>query len=132
MTTSNSRSYLQSTPLQLNVFEQQIYGQIVVDPCLPLEPLLNRHRVISPHDQYQRNDSFFEHSLDSSMSSMSAQFGDLDVSTLGLGVGDRSTAPSSFGRDGGRRGILSGNVNEFRYRDEDDEEEDEDDDRDTR
>ncbi|KAF8938414.1 hypothetical protein BGZ58_000938 [Dissophora ornata] len=92
-----------------------------------LEELFTKHGVISPHDQYQRNDSFFEHALDSSMASMSTQFGDLDMSNLGLGIGDGGTTSSGLGR----RGILSGNVKEFRYQDEDDEEED-DDDRDTR
>ncbi|KAG0202590.1 hypothetical protein BGX28_004936 [Mortierella sp. GBA30] len=83
-----------------------------------LEELFTKHKVLSPHDQCQRENSFFEHSLDSSLSS---QVTDLNMMSLGLGVGD--TAGMSAG-PGGRRGILSGNVKEFRYQDyEDDEDE---------
>lgn len=55
---------------------------------------------------------------------MSSQFGDLNM--MGLGVGDSTFTSSSQG-GGSRRGILSGNVKEFRYRDYEDDEDDGDD-----
>ncbi|KAG0361758.1 hypothetical protein BGZ54_008983 [Gamsiella multidivaricata] len=98
-----------------------------------LEELFTRYKVLSPHDQYRRETSFLEHSLlDSSLntvSSMSSQFGELNMMSLGLSVGGETTE-TSFGGSGGRRGILGGNVKEFRYQDyEDDEDEDKEDNR---
>ncbi|KAI1302693.1 hypothetical protein EDD11_005569 [Mortierella claussenii] len=103
-----------------------------------LEDFFTKNKVLSPHDQHQRESSFFESALDTSalgMSSMSSQFGELNLMSLGLGVGDGAMMGSSAGIGavsgssrsvGGRRGILSGNVTEFRYQDyEDDEDEDE-------
>ncbi|KAF9352645.1 hypothetical protein BGX34_012057 [Mortierella sp. NVP85] len=88
-----------------------------------LEELFTKHKVLSPHDQYHREASFFESSLDPSMFLMASQFNDLNMMNFGIGVGDGSQGSSSIG-GGSRRGILSGNVKEFRYRDyEDDEDE---------
>ncbi|KAF9899873.1 hypothetical protein EC991_008217 [Linnemannia zychae] len=81
-----------------------------------LEELLTKHRVISPHDQYQRETSFFETSLDA----LNSQLGDLNMMEPGLrtsGGGALGHSPSGASR----RGILSGNVKEFRYQDDDDE-----------
>ncbi|KAG0252418.1 hypothetical protein BG011_006992 [Mortierella polycephala] len=116
---------------------------------IELEELLTKNKVISPHDQCQRENSFFEHSLDTSSlmtPPMSSHVGELNMMSLGLGVGDGSTiAPSSmtmgtstlsssssltgmssFGGSAGgvRRGILSGNVKEFQYQDYDDDDDD--------
>ncbi|KAF9966508.1 hypothetical protein BGZ70_002121 [Mortierella alpina] len=88
-----------------------------------LEELFTKQKVLSPHDQYQREHSFFEQSLDSSsraMASMSSQFEDFNMMSLGLGVGDGTTTGLGSGSRAGGRGILSGNVKEFRYQDYDD------------
>ncbi|KAF9410945.1 Phosducin-like protein 2 [Podila epigama] len=72
-----------------------------------LEELLTKHKVISPHDQHQRETSFFENGLSmDDLSSLGSQFGDLN---FGGGL-----------TGGPRRGILSGNVPEFRYKDYED------------
>ncbi|KAK3818914.1 MAG: thioredoxin-like protein [Benniella sp.] len=91
-----------------------------------LEELFTKHKVLSPHDQYHREASFFESSLDPSMFLMASQLNDLNMMSLGLGVGDASQGSSSIG-GGSRRGILSGNVKEFRYRDYEDDEDGDDD-----
>lgn len=83
--------------------------------AVELEELFTKNKVLSPHDKYQRETSFFESSLDPSMFAMSSQFGELNMMSLGLGVGDG--ASSSGSGSGTRRGILSGNVKEFRYQD---------------
>ncbi|KAF9915868.1 Phosducin-like protein 2 [Lobosporangium transversale] len=74
-----------------------------------LEDLFTKYKIFSPHDQYQRESSFFESSLDSpvfSMSSMSSQFEDLNMmSKLSSGSGNES-----------RRGILSGDIKEYGYK----------------
>ncbi|KAF9190422.1 hypothetical protein BGZ50_000230 [Haplosporangium sp. Z 11] len=110
-----------------------------------LEELFTKNKVISPHDQCQRENSFFEQSLDTS-SLMSSHIGELNMMSLGLGVGDSSTTTSSSmamgtstlsssssltgmssfgGSTGGvRRGILSGSVKDFRYQDYDDDDDD--------
>ncbi|KAF9084761.1 hypothetical protein BGX29_002351 [Mortierella sp. GBA35] len=82
-----------------------------------LEELLTKHKVISPHDQHQRETSLFDTSLDA----LNSQLGDLNMMGLGLGGMDQSS--SGLG-GAGRRGILSGNVKEFRYQDDDDDEDD--------
>ncbi|KAG0307758.1 hypothetical protein BGZ98_009891 [Dissophora globulifera] len=84
-----------------------------------LEELLTKHKVLSPHDQYQRTNAYFD--LPSGSSSHVAE---LNMMSLGLGVGDGARAPPISGLSGGgsgRRGILSGNVKEFHYQDYDDE-----------
>ncbi|KAF9432622.1 hypothetical protein BGZ76_010539 [Entomortierella beljakovae] len=91
-----------------------------------LEELFTDNKVISPHDKYQRESSFFDISGDLSSafmnSSLSSQIGDINLMSLGLGVGDAGTSMSSSSSN--RRGILSGNVKEFRYQDYDDSDED--------
>jgi hypothetical protein len=80
-----------------------------------------RNRVISPHDQCQRETSFFDASLD--LDTLNAQLGDLNM----LGMGQVHSTSSSGAAGGGaasRRGILSGNVKEFRYQDDDDDDND--------
>ncbi|KAF9357674.1 hypothetical protein BGX26_003304 [Mortierella sp. AD094] len=94
-----------------------------------LEELFTKHKVLSPHDQCQRESTFFDITGNSSsyMSSMTSQFGELNMMSLGLGVGDAATAMGGVGGGGGGggRGILSGNVKEFRYQDyEDNDDED--------
>ncbi|KAG0026280.1 hypothetical protein BGZ82_009544 [Podila clonocystis] len=74
-----------------------------------LEELLTKHKVLSPHDQYQRETSFFDRNF--SMDSLSA---------LGPQFGSMSMGGSFEGGGGARRGILSGNVPEFRYKDYED------------
>ncbi len=54
------------------------------------------------------------------MASMSSQFEDFNMMSLGLSVGDSTTAGLGSGSRAGGRGILSGNVKEFRYQDYDD------------
>ncbi|KAG0311945.1 hypothetical protein BGZ97_011546 [Linnemannia gamsii] len=86
-----------------------------------LEELLTKNRVISPHDQCQRETSFFDASLD--LDTLNAQLGDLNM----LGMGQVHSTSSSGAAGGGaasRRGILSGNVKEFRYQDDDDDDND--------
>ncbi|KAF9980628.1 hypothetical protein BGZ75_008236 [Mortierella antarctica] len=89
-----------------------------------LEELFTKQKVLSPHDQYQRENSFFEQSLDSSsraMASMSSPLDDFNMMSLSLSVGDsHPTAGRGSGSRAGGRGILSGNVKEFRYQDYDD------------
>ncbi|GJJ72536.1 hypothetical protein EMPS_04894 [Entomortierella parvispora] len=83
-----------------------------------VEELLTSHKCISPHDQCQRENSY-EHgaSLDpsnffASSSTSAAGLGDdFDLMSLGLDVGSSNTS---------RRGILSGNVPQFRYQDYED------------
>ncbi|KAG0289501.1 hypothetical protein BGZ96_006961 [Linnemannia gamsii] len=82
-----------------------------------LEELLTKNKVISPHDQCQRETSFIDSSLD--LDALNVQLGDLNMMGMGLG----HSSPSSGAAGGGaasRRGILSGNVKEFRYQDDDD------------
>jgi hypothetical protein len=75
--------------------------------------------VISPHDQCQRETSFFDASLD--LDGLNAQLGDLNMMGMGLGgVGLGHSSSSTGGGAVNRRGILSGNVREFRYQDDDD------------
>ncbi|KAF9997501.1 hypothetical protein BGZ80_005744 [Entomortierella chlamydospora] len=95
-----------------------------------LEELFTTNKVLSPHDQCQRESSFFDITESSSyMASMTSQFGDLNMMSLGLGIGDAATAigGSGGGGGGGRRGILSGNVKEFRYQDYEDSDDEDDD-----
>ncbi|KAF9111867.1 hypothetical protein BGX27_004340 [Mortierella sp. AM989] len=93
-----------------------------------LEELFTKNQVLSPHDKCQRESSVFDtignYSTSSyAMSSMSSQFGELNMMSLGVGVGD-----SDAGVNGGnRRGILSGNVKEFRYKDYEDSDDEDDD-----
>ncbi|KAF8944435.1 hypothetical protein BGZ47_004239 [Haplosporangium gracile] len=89
-----------------------------------LEELLTKHRVISPHDQCHRETSFFDTSLD--LDVLNGQLGDLNMMGMGIeGVGLSHSSLSTGGGGGGggasRRGILSGNIKEFRYQDDDDE-----------
>ncbi|KAF9136209.1 hypothetical protein BGX30_011304 [Mortierella sp. GBA39] len=88
-----------------------------------LEELLTKHKVISPHDQCQRETSFFDTSLD--LDALNAQLGDLNMMGMGLGGVGLGHSSSSTGGGGAasRRGILSGNVKEFRYQDDDDDNE---------
>ncbi|KAG0278095.1 hypothetical protein BGZ95_004728 [Linnemannia exigua] len=88
-----------------------------------LEELLTKHKVISPHDQYQRETSFFDTSLDA----LNTQLGDLNMMGVGLGSdgggggGNGSVGAMGYSSSGAsRRGILSGNVKEFRYQDDED------------
>ncbi|KAF9198192.1 hypothetical protein BGZ49_001081 [Haplosporangium sp. Z 27] len=94
-----------------------------------LEELFTNHKVLSPHDQCQRETSLFDTlgntSTSVDTSSIISQFGDLDMMNLNLGVGN---TPASLGGGTNRRGILSGNVNEFRYKDYEDSDDEEDDD----
>ncbi|KAF9981886.1 hypothetical protein BGZ65_003467 [Modicella reniformis] len=83
---------------------------------IEVEELLTKNKVLSPHDRCQREMSFFESSLDTSSFNVSSVTGELNMMSLGLGVGDGVASASS----GARRGILSGNVREFRYQDLDD------------
>lgn len=81
-----------------------------------------RHKVISPHDQCQRETSFFDTSLN--LDALNTQLGDLNMMGMGLGgVGMGHSSSSTGGGAVSRRGILSGNVKEFRYQDDDDDDE---------
>ncbi|KAF9214800.1 hypothetical protein BGZ59_002939 [Podila verticillata] len=73
-----------------------------------LEELLTKHKVLSPHDQCQRETSFFDRNFSmDSLSALGPQFGSMSMG-------------GSLGGGGTRRGILSGNVPEFRYKDYED------------
>ncbi|KAF9584538.1 hypothetical protein BGW38_006085 [Lunasporangiospora selenospora] len=86
-----------------------------------LEELFTKHRVLSPHDKYQRENSYFEHCLDSASLRMSSQMQELNL--MSLGDESNGTGYSGLGSSSGpRRGILSGNVPEFRYKDYEDDE----------
>jgi len=63
--------------------------------------------VLSPHDQCQRENSFDRNFSMDSLSALGPQFGSMSMG-------------GSFGGGGARRGILSGNVPEFRYKDYED------------
>ncbi|KAF9920533.1 hypothetical protein FBU30_009618 [Linnemannia zychae] len=81
-----------------------------------LEELLTKHKVISPHDQYQREIPYFDTSLDD----LNAQLDNMNMMGLGSGGLGMSMNHSFSTAGSGRRGILSTNVKEFRYQDDDD------------
>ncbi|KAG0055356.1 hypothetical protein BGZ83_008876 [Gryganskiella cystojenkinii] len=89
-----------------------------------LEELLTSHKCLSPHDQCQREGTYdIDASLDpsnffaGSTSATSASLGtDFNMMSLGLGVDSSTTSVRG-------RGILSGNVPEFRYQDYEDDDE---------
>ncbi|KAG0341475.1 hypothetical protein BG004_006016 [Podila humilis] len=84
-----------------------------------LEELLTKYKVLSPHDQFQRETSFFGSNFNlDTLSGLGPQFADMNFGGDSLGQG------TGTGIGGGpRRGILSGNVPEFRYKDYEDDDE---------